>query len=89
MSQAFKQIRNTTKITVQSDIQSLGQLILLLMNHTDLDSTCEEYREILADMVKSCSFDFKKWEDVLSHAFFSLDILEETAVASAPIKAID
>ena len=74
---------------MQSDIQALGQLILLLMNHADLESTCEENRQVLADMVKSCSFDFKAWEDVLSHAFFSLDVLQETAVASGPGKAIE
>ena len=69
---AFEEFRLNKKINTQSDIQAVGQLILLLMKHTDLDKVKNSITEKLSNLVKSCSFEYKEWSQVLAHSFFTV-----------------
>lgn len=60
---------------MHSDVQSLGQLIVLLIKHTDLGQPVKPcVSEKLSDLVQSCSFKFKTWEEVLTHDFLNQEI---------------
>ena len=44
------------------------------MKHTSLGANKKSQRfEQLSDLVKSCAFSLKNWEEVLAHPFFSLE----------------
>ena len=71
---AFEEFRRNKKINVQSDIQAVGQIILLLMKHTDLNEVKGTVTEILSNLVKSCSFEYKNWSQVQAHPFFKVSM---------------
>ena len=66
----FEEFNRKKKINVQTDIRAVGQLVLMLMKHTDLKNVRSEVTDELAAFVKSCSFNFKNWHSVAAHGFF-------------------
>ena len=44
------------------------------MKHTDLNDVKSTVTENLSNLVKSCSFDFKNWSQVLAHPFFKVSV---------------
>ena len=58
---------------MKSDLQGLGQLILLLMKHTCFDDVKEEVSKQFSHLVQSLSFTFTSWNDVLSHPLLNVD----------------
>lgn len=67
---AFEEFQRKKKVNRQSDVQALGQLVLLLMKHTDLNKASDKVSEQLADLVQKCSFSFTQWDQVLTHPVF-------------------
>lgn len=51
----FEEFSRQKKVTVQSDIRALAQLVLLFMKFTD-PSELDQVSHELSDLVKSCSF---------------------------------
>ena len=65
---------------MQSDIRAVGQLVLLMMKHTDLKGLPSGVTEKLTSFVKACSFDLKNWLSVANHAFFEEQQLVEPSL---------
>ncbi len=59
---------------MQSDIQSLGQLIVLLIKHADLSQAKQSSSQQISQLVQDCSFKFKTWDEVLAHDFLTKEI---------------
>jgi len=48
---AYEEFRKRGKVTVQSDVQAFGQLVLLMMKHTELGSVANHSSSLLSDLV--------------------------------------
>ena len=59
---------------MQSDIQSLGQLIVLLIKHADLSQAKQSASQQISQLVQDCSFKFKTWDEVLTHDFLAKEL---------------
>lgn len=59
---------------MQSDLQAFGQLIVILMKHTDFEDVHSKKSEKFSDLVQNCSFNLKNWSQVLDHTLFKIEI---------------
>ena len=66
---AFEEFRRRQeKVNEHSDVQALGQLILLLMKHTDFSGVDSILSDKVSDLVQNCSFTYKTWLQVFNHS---------------------
>ena len=63
-------------------MQALGQIILLLMKHTDFSDVDSSHSDQISDLVQNCSFTFGNWQQVIAHP-----VLQESFLDSLPARA--
>ena len=75
---AFEEFRRRSgKVCEETDVQALGQLILLLMKHTDFSGVESSLSDKISDLVQNCSFTYKSWQQVLTHSVLCEDFLDK------------
>ena len=67
---SYYAFKNQSKPSKKSDIQAFGFLIIELVKVVDLKCVKSGGLDLIYDLVKKCSFQFKLWSEVQSHQIF-------------------